>query len=163
MIEKDLKYNQVYMETAKVFSKLSWAVRKKVGAVIVKNGTIISQGWNGTPTGFDNSCEITKNCTCFGGTDLDLRKCKKCNGSGKFKETKPEVIHAEMNAILKLAKSTMSSDGASLYVTLSPCLECSKLILQSGIKEIYYLEEYRDNSGLQFLEKSGIIVKQIDI
>lgn len=117
---------------------LSHCNRKKVGAIIVKNGMIISDGFNGTPTGFDNHCE-----------DEDGY-------------TKWYVLHAEANAILKVAKSTNSCEGATLYLTLSPCKECAKLIHQSGIKRLVYIKEYKDSSGLKFLKKAGVELNQIN-
>ena len=117
---------------------LSHCDRKKVGAIIVKNGMIISDGFNGTPTGFDNHCE-----------DEDGY-------------TKWYVLHAEANAILKVAKSTNSCEGATLYLTLSPCKECAKLIHQSGIKRLVFIKEYKDSSGLKFLKKAGVELNQIN-
>ena len=136
-----------YIKMAQVWASLSHANRKKVGALIVKNNTIIADGYNGTPSGFENECEVAIN-----------------NEDGSFKEyqTKWYVLHAESNALAKVAKSTQSSDGSTLYVTYSPCIECSKLILQSGIKRVIYLEEYRDVSGLDFLRKAGVEIKKID-
>lgn len=137
-----------YIKMAQTWANLSHANRKKVGALIVKNNTIISDGYNGTPSGFENECEIAIN-----------------NEDGSFREyqTKWYVLHAESNALAKVAKSTQSSEGSTLYVTYSPCTECSKLILQSGIKRVVYLEEYRDVSGLDFLRKAGVEIKKIDI
>ena len=117
------------MKVAYQFAELSYAERKKVGAIIVKNKQIISFGYNGTPNGFDNCCEADKNTT------------------------KKEVLHAESNAISKVAQSTISSSGATLYVTMSPCFDCSKLIIQSGIKKVYYCETYRDMTGIELLKK----------
>ena len=117
---------------------LSHCDRKKVGAIIVKDGMIISDGFNGTPTGFDNHCEDEEGYT------------------------KWYVLHAEANAILKVAKSTNSCEGATLYLTLSPCKECAKLIHQSGIKRLVYIKEYKDSSGLKFLKKAGIELNQIN-
>jgi dCMP deaminase len=153
-VTKEEKYQNIYIRTAILFSEMSWAKRKKVGAIIVKDGIIISQGWNGTPSGFDNSCEEIvwePNEGPWGD-----------QGKYVFK-TKAEVIHAEMNALLKCARSNVSSKGGTLYVTLSPCIECSKAILQSGIAEVYYLEEYRDTSGINFLKKAGLTVNKIDL
>lgn len=127
----------IYMEMAYKFAQLSYSERKKVGAVIVKDNKIISYGYNGTPSGFDNKCEDE-------------------NG-----DTKPEVIHAELNAILKIATSNISVENADLYVTMSPCLECAKLIIQAKIKNVYFHELYRKNDGLSILEKANINVKQI--
>lgn len=123
-----------YTKIAKVVSEASHAKRKKVGAVIVKDDNIISFGYNGTPSGFDNNCE---------------------NADGV---TKDIVLHAESNAISKCAKSTQSCQGATMYVTLSPCIECAKLIIQSGIKYVMFLERYHDDRGIKLLLKSGIKV-----
>jgi len=139
--------DQVYMDMAKIWSKLSHASRKKVGALIVKNGTIISDGYNGTPSGFENECEEVLN-----------------DEQGNFVgyQTKWYVLHAEANAILKIAKSTQSCEGATIYLTCSPCAECSKLILQAGIKRLVYDEEYRDLTGLQLLQRAGIEIKKME-
>ena len=130
--EKQLKYDVAYLKMATEWAKLSYCKRRQVGALIVKGKMIISDGYNGTPTGFDNICEDDDNYT------------------------KWYVLHAEANAILKVAGSTQSCKGATLYITMSPCKECSKLIHQSGIKKVVYAQSYKDNSGLQFLEKAGI-------
>ena len=140
------KYLDTYMKTAKLFAEHSSAVRKKVGAVVVKNDRIISIGYNGMPSGWDNDCE-----NYFG---LDL------SGNPTL-VTKPEVLHAESNAIAKLAKSTESGDGASMFITCAPCIDCAKMIFQTGIKEVFYAEDYRDDAGISFLYKCGITVKQI--
>lgn len=132
MNEKQLKYDQAYMRMAHEWAKLSYCERKKVGAIIVKDRMIISDGYNGTPSGFENCCE---------------------NEQG---ETKWYVLHAEANAILKVAASTQSCEGATLYITLSPCKECSKLIHQSGIKRVVFAQKYKDTSGLLFLKKAGV-------
>ncbi|OED43954.1 CMP deaminase [Flavobacteriaceae bacterium (ex Bugula neritina AB1)] len=135
--KKQLKYDKAYLRIAREWGKLSHCKRKKVGAVIVKDRMIISDGFNGTPTGFENPCE-----------DEDGY-------------TKWYVLHAEANAISKVASSTQSCKGATLYITLSPCKECSKLIHQAGIKRIVYQTNYKDNSGLVFLEKAGVEIEQI--
>ena len=134
---KQRKYDIAYLKMAKVWGKLSYCRRKQVGALIVKDKMIISDGYNGTPTGFENICE-----------DEDGY-------------TKWYVLHAEANAILKVASSTQACQGATLYITMSPCKECSKLIHQAGIKRIVYLDAYKDNSGITFLEKAGVAVEQI--
>ncbi|MDR2122256.1 MAG: dCMP deaminase family protein [Flavobacteriaceae bacterium] len=131
------KYDIAYLRMALEWGKLSYCERKKVGALIVKDRMIISDGYNGTPTGFENICE---------------------DGDGN---TKWYVLHAEANAILKVAASTQSCVGATLYVTLSPCRECSKLILQAGIKRIVYITQYSDTSGIDFLKEAGVEVEQI--
>ena len=135
--EKMLKYDKAYLRMALEWGKLSYCKRKQVGAIIVKDRMIISDGYNGTPTGFENCCEDDDN------------------------NTKWYVLHAEANAILKVARSTPSCEGATLYITLSPCKDCSKLIHQSGIKRVVYLNSYKDDSGVQFLIKAGVQVEQI--
>ena len=136
--QKQLKYDVAYLKMAKEWAKLSYCKRKQVGALIVKGKMIISDGYNGTPTGFENSCEDDENYT------------------------KWYVLHAEANAILKVASSTQSCKGATLYITLSPCKECSKLIHQSGIKRLVYANAYKDDSGLRFLKKAGIELVHIN-
>ena len=140
------KFIDLYMDWARRTAMLSYARRLQVGAVIVKDDTVISYGYNGMPAGWDNNCEF-----------------EFVNPQTKISElvTKPEVLHAESNAVAKLARSHNSGQGADLFVTHSPCLECAKLIYQAGIKRVWFGEQYRDNSGLTFLEKSGIIVEQI--
>ncbi|CAA0153659.1 deoxycytidylate deaminase [Tenacibaculum maritimum] len=132
MDEKKIKFAKAYLRMAHEWAKLSHCDRKQVGALIVKNRMIISDGFNGTPSGFENFCE-----------DEDGY-------------TKWYVLHAEANAILKVASSTQSCKGATLYITLSPCKECSKLIHQSGIKTVVYADKYKDTSGLDFLQKAGV-------
>ncbi|MEW7280932.1 dCMP deaminase family protein [Aquimarina sp. 2201CG1-2-11] len=134
---KQLKYDKAYLRIAREWGKLSHCHRKKVGAVIVKDRMIISDGFNGTPTGFENPCEDEEGYT------------------------KWYVLHAEANAISKVASSTQSCKGATLYITLSPCKECSKLIHQAGIKRIVYQTAYKDDSGLKFLIKAGVEIEQI--
>ena len=136
--EKQKRYDKAYMKMAQTWGELSHCERKKVGALIVKDRMIISDGYNGTPSGFENECEDENHYT------------------------KWYVLHAEANAILKVAASTQSCEGATLYITLSPCRECSKLIHQAGIKRVVYSVEYKDRSGLDFLEKAGVILTQLD-
>lgn len=138
------KYIDLYMDWAKRAAELSHARRLHVGAVIVKDDTVISYGYNGMPAGWDNNCEHY----VYGEDNVISLK------------TKPEVLHAESNAIAKLAKSMNSGLGADLFVTHSPCLDCAKLIYQSGICRVYYGEKYRDDAGLNFLEKSGVEIIQ---
>ena len=140
------KLNLCFMNTARTFASMSHCVRKKVGSVAVKDGNIVAIGWNGTPTGFDNCCEFEQWVTR---EDYVL-------------VSKPEVLHAESNVITKLAKSTISSVGAVIFVTLSPCVECAKLIIQSGISEVYFEDKYKDTSGILLLLNSGVIVWQLD-
>lgn len=136
--EKQLKFDKAYLRIAREWGKLSHCNRKQVGAVIVKDRMIISDGYNGTPTGFENPCEDEEGYT------------------------KWYVLHAEANAILKVAGSTQSCKGATLYITLSPCKECSKLIYQAGIKRVVYQNGYKDDSGLKFLEKAGVEIDHIE-
>ena len=136
--EKQKRYDRAYMKMAQTWGELSHCERKKVGALIVKDRMIISDGYNGTPSGFENECEDENHYT------------------------KWYVLHAEANAILKVAASAQSCEGATLYITLSPCRECSKLIHQAGIKRVVYSVEYKDRSGLDFLEKAGVILTQLD-
>jgi dCMP deaminase len=136
--KKRTKYDKAYLRIAKEWSRLSYCKRKQVGAIIVKDRMIISDGYNGTPSGFENCCEDDEGMT------------------------KWYVLHAEANAILKVAGSTQSCEGATLYITLSPCKECSKLIHQSGITRVVYFEGYKDDSGIEFLKKAGVEVELID-
>ena len=145
------KYLGTYMKTARLFAEHSSAVRKKVGAVVVKDNRIISIGYNGMPTGWTNECE-----------DVVTPTLPYLQGDGPTLKTKPEVLHAETNAIAKLARSTESGDGASMFVTCSPCLECAKLIFQSGITEVFYSEDYRTNDGIKFLKQCGILVRKLE-
>lgn len=131
--------DQLYLRMAKVWSENSRATRNKVGALIVKNNMIISDGYNGTPHGFDNRCE------------------------DEFDVTLPHVLHAEANAITKVAKSTNSSEGATLYVLLSPCIECAKLIIQAGIERVVYAEDYRLPEGIDLLRKAKVKIDKIEI
>lgn len=146
--DRQHQYDLAYIRMALTWAELSKAQRKKVGCLIVKGTTIISDGYNGTPSGFENECESPV-----------------FDENGHFVEyqTKWYVLHAESNAIAKVARSTQSCDGATLYITYSPCRECSKLILQSGIKRVVYLEEYRDREGLALLAKAGLDIKKIEL
>lgn len=131
------KFDRSYLEMAEIWAQNSYCKRRKVGALLVKDRMIISDGYNGTPSGFENICE-------------------------EDGVTKPYVLHAEANAITKVAKSGNSSEGATLYVTASPCLECSKLIIQSGIKRVVYRDEYRLTDGIDLLRRAGIEVEKVD-
>lgn len=135
------KWDKAFMDTAWRFADLSSAVKLKVGAIVVKNDRIISIGYNGTPSGWDNVCEITQE-------DGSLL-------------TKPEVIHAEMNAIAKLARSSESGQGSYMYITHSPCLQCAKGIYGAGITRVMYDENYRCDEGILFLKKCGIVVSRV--
>lgn len=136
---KITKYDNAYLKIAKEWGLLSYCKRKQVGAIIVKDRMIISDGYNGTPTGFENCCE-----------DAD-------------EKTHWYVLHAEANAILKVASSTQSCQGATLYITMSPCKECSKLIHQAGIKRVVYVEAYKDTEGIDFLVRAGVDVVHIPV
>jgi dCMP deaminase len=131
------KYDLAYLKMAREWAKLSYCQRKQVGAIVVKDRMMISDGYNGTPSGFENCCEDAQGLTQW------------------------YVLHAEANAILKLARSTQSAEGATLYITLSPCKECSKLILQAGINRVVYADAYSDSTGLDFLQKSGVLCEQV--
>lgn len=139
MTNKETRYHIAYLRMAQVWSGLSHCRRAKVGALIVKDGMIISDGYNGTPSGFPNDCE-----------DCD-------------EKTHWYVLHAEANAMMKVARSSQSTGGATLYVTTSPCRDCSKLIIQSGIARVVYCTEYRDTTGLSVLRESGVEVVKIEL
>ena len=132
------KFDNSYLEMASVWARNSYCKRRQVGALLVKDRMIISDGYNGTPSGFENVCEDETGAT------------------------KPYVLHAEANAITKVAKSGNSSDGSTLYVTASPCLECAKLIIQAGIKRVVYKDEYRLTDGIDLLKRAGIEVEKVD-
>ena len=134
------RFQLAHMKVAETYAELSTAKRLQVGCVIVKENRIISIGYNGTPAGWDNNCEEVVN--------------------GELK-TKPEVLHAETNAIAKLARCSENGENSSLFVTHAPCLDCAKLIYQSGVAEVYYRNDYRSKSGIEFLNKGGISVKKI--
>lgn len=162
-LEKQDKIDRLYLRMATIWSENSYAVRRQVGCLIVKDNSIISDGYNGTPSGFRNICEyepeaskeFNNNCTVTALTnDYKL---------GRKLVTYPYVLHAESNAIAKLAKSNNSSKGATIYVTDEPCLECSKMIIQAGIKRVVYCREYRIHDGIELLRKANIEIKQINI
>ena len=136
--EKQRKFDLRYLQMARVWAQNSYCQRRQVGALVVKQGMIISDGYNGTPSGFENVCEDE-------------------NGI-----TKPYVLHAEANAITKLARSSNNSDGATIYITASPCIECAKLIIQAGIKRVVYGEQYRLTDGIDLLKRAGIEVEYLE-
>ena len=149
------KFVKAYMEVAKTFANLSSAKRLQVGAIVVKDDRIISIGYNGMPSGWDNECEeLALNVVGVAKDGNDIVE--------PYLKSKPEVLHAETNAIAKLARSPESGEGASIFITHAPCLNCAKLIYQSGIKEVYYDVEYRSTEGLEFLTRSGITITQIN-
>jgi dCMP deaminase len=139
------KLKEAYMATAETFAELSYARRLHVGAIVVKDDRIISIGYNGMPAGWDNTCE-------------DVIQHSDDTTSLK---TKPEVLHAESNAIAKLARSNESGNNSTIFITHAPCIDCAKLIYQSGISSVYYRSAYRDSAGLEFLTRSGVIVEQL--
>lgn len=150
------KFIKAYMKTAKTFAELSHARRLHVGAIVVKDDRIISIGYNGMPAGWDNNCEYEEEIL-----QSEFGKGNWLEKTGRLK-TRPEVLHAETNAIAKLARSTESGLGADIFITHSPCLDCAKLIYQSGINRVYYGENYRDDTGVKFLQESGIEVIQVE-
>jgi len=139
------KYVDAYIDIAYRVAELSHARRLKVGAVIVKDD-VIAYGYNGTPSGWDNDCETEVWNVHDGSCEL---------------KTRPEVLHAESNAVSKMAKSTVSANDADMFITHSPCIDCAKLIFQAGVRRVFYSEDYRSRAGVEFLEKSGVIVEQI--
>lgn len=161
LIEKQKELDKKYMKMAYIWAENSYAKKRKVGCLIVKDNQILSDGYNGCPSGMPNICEEEQH--------IDTKRCtycekEHCEGCDNIKlVTLPYVLHAEANAITKLAKSTNSSVGATLYVTTSPCLSCSKLIIQSGIKRVVYCEEYHDITGIDLLKKLNIEVVRINI
>lgn len=156
----------IYMQTAYQFAKLSYASRRKVGCVIVKDKQLISFGYNGMPHGFENNCE-EEQIRYYENPDHAItleEKGYKCdNGCCSKTVTRREVLHAESNAIMKVAKSTMSCEGAELYTTTCPCFDCAKLIIQAGISKVYYCEDYRDMSGVELLGTAGIEVQCVNV
>jgi dCMP deaminase len=154
------KFRDAYMKVAETFAGLSSARRLHVGAIVVKDDRIISIGYNGTPSGWDNNCE--DKFYCEDGDYSEQLLPKDANQWMNYKlVTKPEVLHAETNAIAKLAKSTESGHGATLFVTHAPCLDCAKLVYQSGINTVFYRNSYRNEDGIRFLEKAGVGVEKI--
>ncbi len=148
------KYIDAYMQTAQIFANCSTAVRLKVGAIVVKDDRILSIGYNGTPSGWDNNCEEVVE------VKVNDPRYNYDNFTKELK-TKPEVLHAEMNALMKLAKSTESGDQATMFITHAPCMDCAKGIYQAGIKSIYYRTSYRDSAGVEFLEKCGVKIEKV--
>ena len=154
------KFRDAYMKVAETFAELSSAVRLHVGAIVVKDDRIISIGYNGMPSGWDNNCEDKHYCEDGDWSEQLLPK--DANQWIKYKlVTKPEVLHAETNAIAKLAKSTESGMGATMFITHAPCLDCAKLIYQSGINHVLYRNSYRSDDGIKFLEKAAVTVEKI--
>jgi dCMP deaminase len=170
------KFIDYYMDVAERTGKLSYAIRRQVGAVIVKDNRILSYGYNGMPSGWDNECEYKEYMSADAGGWLDPEEIQERWPYQEWRElttetgevygynaryklvTKDEVLHAESNAIAKVSGSTESSEDATLFVTTAPCIHCAKMIFQSGIKNVYYRDSYRDTKGIDFLEKGGINV-----
>lgn len=163
------KYQQAHMKAAHIYAELSHARRLKVGALIVKDDRIISIGYNGMPSGWDNNCEAVEymDPDAGGWLDKDIIESQwplvDEDGSRYKLTTKPEVLHAETNAIAKLARSSESGLNADLFVTHSPCIDCAKIIYQSGIRRVFFANAYRDNAGIDFLKASGVEVLQVDV
>ena len=156
---------QAYMRTAETFAELSHAKRLHVGAIVVKADRIISIGYNGMPAGWDNNCEQKEYPDRYDKHPewADLKfPLQEPDGTYYRLKTRPEVLHAESNAISKLARSSESGDGATMFITHAPCMECSKLIYQSGIRRVYFGSAYRDDAGVQFLKSCGIAVEQME-
>lgn len=159
--------DKIYMQIAYQVAKLSYAERRKVGCVIVKDEQIVSFGYNGTPHGFDNECESIEttqwenpdHASVLEQSGWTLSTDDSCTCHRHI--TKREVLHAESNALMKLAKSTMSCKDSILYTTTAPCFDCAKLIIQAGVKEVFYCEDYRDMSGIILLQRAGIEVNQV--
>lgn len=159
------KFILAHMNSAKTYADLSQAVRRKVGCVVVKDDTIIGIGYNGTPSGWSNECE-DKDYWNPQFEDLHYDELDElyphADAYGRYRlVTKKQVIHAEMNALAKIAKSTSSSEGATMFVTTAPCIECAKMIHACGISEVYYLDVYKSDEGLRFLQQCGIPAEQI--
>ena len=146
---KQIELDITYLKMADEWAQLSKAVRRKVGCLIVRDGQIISDGYNGTPAGFDNTCEFVN--------EKFLARAE-----NKL-QTKPEVLHAESNALMKLAKSTNSSKDSTIYLTMSPCFDCAKLIIQAGVLRVVYSDTYRNTEGIDFLRSNNIIAERVNI
>ena len=158
--EKQLELGKRYLKMAQIWATNSYAIRRKVGCLIVKDSMIISDGVNGTIPGFSNSCEYVDGLE---DQDLSIRELKEAEDIGAKLITKDEVIHAEMNALAKVAKSTQSCDGATVYVTLEPCQNCAKHLIMSGIKRVVYADSYHIHDGIKLLRKANIKVEQIEL
>ena len=165
---KQKKYNDFYMSIAERVSDMSQAKRLKVGSILVKDGNIISFGWNGTPAGHDNNCEDMVYPNKYAGDfeqhydEFDLMFPLIDESGERYQlRTKPEVLHAEENLLMKIARSTNSSENATIFVTHAPCLDCAKLIHQAGINSVYYRNSYRDDKGIDFLKKCGVQIENV--
>jgi len=162
-------YDIPMIKTAYVWAEQSYCVRSKVGSILSKDGRIVSVGYNGTISGAENCCEDISDEPCeecsgegyFETPGVMSCDCGKCSGTGKKLVSKDTVVHAEANALMFAAKNGIETDGCTIYVTLSPCIECSKLIIQSGIKRVVYSEDYRKTDGIDFLRKHGVNVMKL--
>ena len=168
------KIIRAHMQVAETYAKLSTARRLQVGAIMVKDDRIISIGYNGMPAGWDNNCEDVEWCSGGGWLDPEeieagwpytghYRDAEGNTIEGRYRlKTKPEVLHAEANAIAKVARSAESAEGSTLFITHAPCIECAKLIYQSGIDKVYYRQYYRSNAGIEFLKQAGVTINQLE-
>lgn len=166
------KHIQAHIKAAHIYAQCSTATRLKVGALIVKDDRIISIGYNGMPAGWDNNCEYWEKIVSWENPDTvdhylqtgwEFHEEEDGGHCLRRLKTRPEVLHAEMNALMKLARSNESGDNAALFVTHSPCIDCAKGIYQAGIKQVYYATDYRDNTGINFLRKCGVTVERIHV
>jgi len=155
------KFANAHMKASEVYSQLSSAVRLKVGCVVVKDNTIIGIGYNGMPSGWTNDCENKVFANAWSVDNEVWEYQEEDSGHPYNLKTKPEVLHAETNALAKIARSTNSSDGASMFITHAPCLDCAKLVYQSGIKSVYYRNSYKNTDGIDFLNKCNVEVTMI--
>jgi dCMP deaminase len=155
------KFANAHMKAAEVYSQLSSAKRLHVGCVVVKDNTIIGIGYNGMPSGWDNNCEDKVYANEWSVDNNEWEYQEEDSGHPYNLKTKPEVLHAETNALAKIARSTNSSDGASMFITHAPCLDCAKLVYQSGIKSVYYRNSYKNTDGIDFLNKCNVEVTMI--
>lgn len=162
-LEKQDKIDRLYLRMATIWSENSYAVRRQVGCLIVKDNSIISDGYNGTPSGFRNVCEYEPEATKEFNDNCTVTALTNDYRAGRKLITYSYVLHAESNAIAKLAKSSNSSEGATIYVTDEPCLECSKMIIQSGIRRVVYSRSYRTHDGIELLKRANIEIKQITV
>jgi dCMP deaminase len=165
-MNKTERYNNLYISIAEEVAEMSQAKRLHVGSVLVKDNNIIAYGWNGMPAGWDNDCENKEYADRSAGGWLDHEEIEQrwpnVDDNGRYSlVTKPEVLHAESNCLMKVAKSTNSSENSTMYVTHAPCIHCAKLIHQAGVKKVYYRNSYRDEVGIEFLQKCNITVEKI--
>jgi dCMP deaminase len=169
-MDKETKYDNLFMDISYRIAEMSFCKRSKVGASLVKDNRVVVNSWNGTISGVDNCCEDETNEPCehcegkgyFEIPGVMSFDCDKCHGAGKKLVSKNTVVHAEANALMFAARNGIETEGCKLYVTLSPCIECSKLIIQAGIKRVIYAEDYRITDGVDFLRKHGVKVVKLE-